>query len=177
MDRPADTRPRSGALGWGLVLGRWFLGAAFIYLGAVKVLDPVAFLKQVHAYDLVVQPPWLNLVAGVLPWLEILCGLLLILGVAIRGTGLLTLMMLVAFTFAVWQRGSDLAAREGAPLCLIKFDCGCGTGEIGVCNKLVENSLLMALAALPLLWPRQRLLLCPPAAGSPTPESAAGSES
>lgn len=164
MANPTESPKPNGALGWSLVLGRWFLGAAFIYLGVAKVLDPVEFLKQVRAYEFIAQPPLLNLVAGVLPWVEILCGLFLILGIAVRGTGLLTLVLLVGFTLAVLQRGLDLAERESVPLCVIKFDCGCGSGDVKVCNKLLENTFLIGLATLPLLWPRQRLMLCPPAA-------------
>jgi hypothetical protein len=29
----------------------------------------------------------------------------------------------------------------------VKFDCGCGAGEVLACHKLVENCLLMALSA------------------------------
>ena len=32
------------------------------------------------------------------------------------------------------------------PLCAVKFDCGCGTGEEFVCHKLLENFLLMGLS-------------------------------
>lgn len=142
-----------------LVAARLFLGAAFLYLGAVKALDPVAFLKQVHAYELLPWPWMLNATAALLPWLEMLCGLFLILGVALRGTALVTLVLLVAFTSAILHRGLDLAGERDARLCVIKFDCGCGTGEVFVCNKLAENSVLILLAALPLACPRQRLRL------------------
>jgi uncharacterized membrane protein YphA (DoxX/SURF4 family) len=142
-----------------LVMARVFLGASFCYLGLVKASDPVAFLKQVRAYELISQPILLNSVAVILPWLEMLCGLLLILGVALRGTALVTLTLLVFFTGAVANRGVALAREQDERLCLIKFDCGCGTGEVFVCNKLAENSLLIGLAALPLIWPAQRFSL------------------
>lgn len=140
-----------------LVTGRLLLGTAFLYLGVMKAMDPVDFLKQVRAYELISAPLLLNGVAITLPWLEMLCGLLLIAGVALRGTALVTLTMLIAFTAAVANRGLSLAEEQDARLCVIKFDCGCGTGEVFVCNKLAENSFLIGLAVLPLIWPRQRL--------------------
>lgn len=142
-----------------LVAARLLLGAAFLYLGLVKAADPVAFLKQVRAYELIGQPLLLNSVAVILPWLEMLCGLLLVIGVALRGTALVTLTLLVVFTAAVTFRGVALAREQDTRLCVIKFDCGCGTGEVFVCHKLVENSVLIGLAVLPLIRPRQRFSL------------------
>ena len=151
-----------------LVVARLFLGVAFFYLGLVKASDPVAFLKQVRAYELVNQPLLLNSVAVILPWLEMLCGVLLVSGVALRGTALVTLALLVFFTAAVANRGLALAREQDTRLCVIKFDCGCGTGEVFVCNKLVENSLLIGLAVLPLIRPRQRFALGREGAGPST---------
>lgn len=159
MNTESSQLPRWSIAQVALVLARLFLGAAFVYLGAVKALDPVAFLKQVHAYELLPLPWMLNATAALLPWLEMLCGLFLILGVALRGTALMTLVLLVAFTGAILHRGLDLAEESDTRLCVIKFDCGCGTGEVFVCNKLAENSVLILLAALPLACPRQRLRL------------------
>jgi hypothetical protein len=33
------------------------------------------------------------------------------------------------------------------PFCTVKFDCGCGAGEVFICHKLVENTVLLLLAA------------------------------
>ncbi len=142
-----------------LVSGRLLLGTAFIYLGIMKMLDPVEFLKQAHAYGYVQEPPLLNVIAVTLPWVEIVCGVALILGIALRGTGLLMFGMLVAFTAAVTIRGLDIAQTENQPLCVVKFDCGCGTGEVYVCHKMAENSVMTFLALLPVIWPNQRLSL------------------
>jgi hypothetical protein len=37
------------------------------------------------------------------------------------------------------------------PFCAISFDCGCGSGEVNVCGKVLENSVLWLLALLALL--------------------------
>jgi hypothetical protein len=77
------------------------------------------------------------------------CGLLLIAGIAVRGAALVLLGMLAAFTACVAQRAIAIHAGGGIAFCAIRFDCGCGTGEVLVCRKLVENALLALLAAVP----------------------------
>jgi hypothetical protein len=41
----------------------------------------------------------------------------------------------------LWRAVQVHAAGDIA-FCDIQFDCGCGTGEVVVCYKLVQNSLL-----------------------------------
>lgn len=143
------------------LLARWLLGAYFVWMGWHKAMDPVGFLKLVRQYDLVDTPLLLNLVAAGLPWFEIFCGLLLILGVFPRGVALLILAMLVPFTFAILRRALLLHEAGGLPFCLIKFDCGCGSGEVFVCRKLTENTLWIMLSAWLTYWPRHWFALWP----------------
>jgi uncharacterized membrane protein YphA (DoxX/SURF4 family) len=128
------------------VLARWLLGAAFLYLGLNKALHPVDFLKLVQQYDLTQNAPLLNSIAAGLPWFEVFCGLLLLAGVAVRGTALTLLLMLVSFTILVWHQALLLQAAQAIPFCAVKFDCGCGTGEEFICHKLLENFLLILLS-------------------------------
>lgn len=130
------------------VLARWAVGGLLIYMGLVKALQPVGFLKLVRQYDLVEQPFLLNSIAALLPWFETFCGLLLLLGVAVRGTALLLLAMLLPFTALVLKRALALHAASTVAFCAIRFDCGCGLGEVYICHKLVENGLLMLIC----LW-------------------------
>jgi hypothetical protein len=44
-----------------------------------------------------------------------------------------------------------LAAGKFPTFCAVKFDCGCGTGEVFICTKLAENVLLLAGALIVLL--------------------------
>ena len=90
------------------VLARWLLGAVFLYLGLTKALHPVDFLKLMHQYDLTQNALFLNFIAVSLPWFEVFCGLLLLAGVAVRGTALTLTVMLVPFTLLV------LASRPAA---------------------------------------------------------------
>jgi uncharacterized membrane protein YphA (DoxX/SURF4 family) len=121
------------------LLARWVLGGFFIWMGWHKAIEPVAFLKLVRAYELVTTPLLLNLIAAGLPWFEIFCGALLIVGVFPRAAALLILAMLVPFTLAILRRALHLHETGGLPFCLIKFNCGCGSGEVFVCRKLTEN--------------------------------------
>jgi uncharacterized membrane protein YphA (DoxX/SURF4 family) len=130
------------------VLARWWVGGEFIFMGLHKALpDPVAFLKLVLQYGMVTKPPLLNSIGAVLPWFEVYCGVLLLTGVAVRGTALNLIAMLVPFTLVVLKRALEIMADKGIPFCAVKFDCGCGAGEVFICHKLVENSVLLLLAA------------------------------
>jgi uncharacterized membrane protein YphA (DoxX/SURF4 family) len=139
---------RVGFLDVAAVAARWLLGAEFVYMGGSKVLHPDLFLKLVRQYDLTSNAFFLNLVAGWLPWFEVVCGLLLLAGVAVRGTALMSLLMLLGFTPLILVRALSLAAAHAMPLCLVKFDCGCGAGPVFACNKLVENCLFIVFS----LW-------------------------
>jgi uncharacterized membrane protein YphA (DoxX/SURF4 family) len=126
--------------------GRWFMGGLFVYMGCNKALHPEVFLKLVDQYQLVKAPLLLNSIAAALPWFEVICGLLLLAGVAVRGTAVLLIAMLVPFTLAVMARAISIAGAKGLALCAVKFDCGCGMGEVFACRKVVENCLLLLIA-------------------------------
>jgi len=128
------------------VLARWLLGAAFLYLGLNKALHPVEFLKLTRQYDIAQDALLLNLIAATLPWFEAFCGLLLLAGVAVRGTALTLATILVPFTFLVLHRALLLHAAQHIPFCAVSFDCGCGAGEEFICRKLMENFVLFALS-------------------------------
>ena len=124
-------------------------------------MHPVDFMKQVREYDLLSPHLALNLVAALLPWFEIFCGFLLLLGVAVRGAVVMLLIMLGAFTGGVLVRALAIHGTSGLPFCAIKFDCGCGAGETLICGKLGENLALIILCTVLLLVRRHRLSLRP----------------
>lgn len=128
------------------VLARWLLGMAFLYLGLNKALHPVEFLKLVRQYDLTQNALLLNSIGAALPWYEVFCGLLLLAGVAVRGTALTLTLMLVPFTLLVLHRALLLQAAQNIPFCAVSFDCGCGAGEEFICRKLLENLLLLVMS-------------------------------
>ena len=142
---------------WSGVLARWILGALFIYMGMTKALDPVAFLKLIRQYEVVYNPYLLNSIAAALPWFEMFCGILLLLGVAVRGSALMLILMLIPFSILVFLRAQGIAETQGLAFCSVKFDCGCGTGEILICRKLTENAGLF-LASLWVVFSRNQPL-------------------
>src|SRR2546423_14605196 len=92
-------------------LARFLLGGIFIYMGLSKAQHPIEFLKMVRQYDALHSPLLLNLVASALPWFETFCGLLLVLGLVVRGTAELPLGARVT----VWTLGGiGRPARRGA---------------------------------------------------------------
>jgi uncharacterized membrane protein YphA (DoxX/SURF4 family) len=141
------------------VLARWILAGAFLYMGIRKVQDPIVFLKLVDQYDLTTNSLILNVIAAALPWFEVFCGLLLLMGVAVRGTALVVLCMLLPFSIVVFKRALVMASTHGIAFCSVQFDCGCGGGEIIICRKLMENAGLMFVAGWLMFCRPQKLSL------------------
>ncbi len=133
------------------------LGAVFIYMGLTKALHPELFLKLVRQYQMVHNPLLLNAIAAGLPWFEVFCGLLLATGVAVRGAALMLVLMLIPFTAVVLHRALAIAGAQHLALCAVKFDCGCGNGEVFICTKVLENCGLLVLACWLLLGNAQAL--------------------
>jgi uncharacterized membrane protein YphA (DoxX/SURF4 family) len=149
----------AGAGAAAAVLARWLVGGLFLYMGLSKALQAVEFLKLVRQYDVVQSPLALNLIAAALPWFEMFCGALLLLGVAVRGSALVLIAMLVPFSLVVLRRALVIQDATGQSFCAIKFDCGCGAGEVLICRKLLENAGLVLLSAGLLVWRNARLCL------------------
>lgn len=135
------------------LLARLLLGAVFVAMGWAKASDPVAFLKLLREYQMVpAENPWLlNGLAAVLPWFEIVCGTALLLGLWRRGAALLVALMLVGFSYVVWDRARGVAADDDLSFCAVAFDCGCGGGVVNICRKLAENAGLFVLALVTLV--------------------------
>ena len=143
------------------LLARWWLGCVFIFMGLHKALPhPENFVGLVRQYDMVTTPWLLNSIGAALPWFEVVCGVLLLTGVAVRGAALNLIAMLVPFTLIVLKRALALAATSHLPFCAVKFDCGCGAGEVYICHKLVDNAVLLLLSLWLLTGRGQRFCLC-----------------
>jgi putative oxidoreductase len=86
------------------------VGGIFIYAGAIKVLDPVQFAIDIDNYKIL---PWTISVglAFYLPWLEMFCGVALILRrLYLGGLSILTALVAVFLvaTIAAKVRGLDI---------------------------------------------------------------------
>ncbi len=89
---------------------RLLLGAYFVYASLDKIADPAAFARTVYQWQ-VLPPVPANLLAVTLPWVEILAGGLLILGVWRKEAALVIAFLLVVFLLAagsVLARGIDV---------------------------------------------------------------------
>ena len=155
---------RIDATGVPLLLARLAVGGMFAYLSYMKIRDPINFLKLTREYGVVpLHPPiFLNLIAVAMPWLEMLSAVALLLGVARRGAALLITGMLLFFTPMLFLRAWNMLTAPGsafARFCAVKFDCGCGTGEVFICSKLAENVALLIGALLVLFSTSQRFCL------------------
>lgn len=145
------------------LVARAVVGGVYVVYGFDKVREPAAFLKAIHGYDLLpASPPQLlNLTTIVLPWFEILCGGLLLLGAWRRTAATLLCGLTAFFTVVVTLRASALATAGGLSLCGVRFDCGCGGGEVWFCAKFAENCGLVLLAAIAALSRNDRCSLGP----------------
>ncbi len=154
---------------WIVFIIRIFIGGMFVYLGWTKTQDPVSFLKTIREFDLL-QAPWqMNIVAAWLPWFEVWCGLLLLLGVGIRVSAGSVAALLLGFTGMILWRALQVHSAGNIAFCEIQFDCGCGTGEVVVCHKLIQN-VILSLASFWIafvnphklaLWPSIRIPISP----------------
>jgi uncharacterized membrane protein YphA (DoxX/SURF4 family) len=90
------------------------IGGIFIYAGVMKIFDPAGFANDIDNYKILPWPLTVRL-AFYLPWLEILCGLAVILGLLYRG-GLLILTMLIS----IFIIASVIAKARG-----LDITCGC----------------------------------------------------
>lgn len=96
--------------------GRVFIGAVLVYAGASKAAAPAEeFALVIGAYDLVPASVALPL-AGLLPWVELLVGWALLLGVEARTASAAAGAMTAVFLAAI---GSVLARGIQIP------NCGC----------------------------------------------------
>ncbi len=148
--------------GYPLLIARMVLGILFIKMGWDKIGDPVAFLKLLRQYEIFPPSAYLleNFIALTLPWIELVCGLALIVGVFVRGAGLTFLLMLTGFTIVIAIRAIGMyKTGEYASFCDVAFDCGCGGGLVGMCKKIPENIGLWLLSWIPILSVSRRFCL------------------
>ena len=93
---------------------RWILGITFIYASYHKLLAPAEFAQIVYGYELF-PAAVINLVAIILPFMELIAGLALILGVYPRSAALIINLLLIAFIVIL---SINLIRNH-------EFDCGC----------------------------------------------------
>jgi len=129
---------------WNLINNKWVelglrcvLGITFVYASMHKIAAPAEFAKIIYGYGLFPHVI-INLIAIVIPFLELLTGLALIFGIYRKAAGLLICGMLLVFIAAIsfnLVRGHE-------------FDCGCfsfnsHTAAFSTYYLLVRDILLL----------------------------------
>lgn len=98
---------RNRQRGWHALLGGLLLWAA-----VSKLANPTEFLGAIYAYELPLPRSLLQTAAVVLPWIELLCGLLLLAGFWTAPALLLVTGLMGCFVVATglaWARGLDIS--------------------------------------------------------------------
>lgn len=134
-------------------LARLGLAAVWLTSGVLKAVDPFQTYVAVSAYD-VLPKDGVTIVAGVLPWLEIALGLLLLVGIGTRIVAVLSALVLVVFIAGVvqaWARG-------------LSIDCGCfggggavAPGDTSYVTEILRDIGFLALAGWLIVRPRTLL--------------------
>ncbi len=130
------------------VILRVAIGATFIYASIYKIYDPGTFAKSIWYYHLV-PGDLINLLALILPWIELLCGLALILGLFYHGAVVLVNVMMVTFIFAL-----SAAIARG-----IDIECGCFKAAKASADsawRALAFNLVLIIFTLQLLFSRSK---------------------
>jgi len=123
-------------------LARLGLAAVWLVSGGIKAADPDQTYVAVRAYD-VLPRSGVEIVAALLPWVELALGALLLVGIGTRVVAVISVAVLLVFVAGVaqaWARG-------------LSIDCGCfggggavAPGETAYVQELLRDAgfLLMA---------------------------------
>ena len=119
----------------------FIVAGIFIYAGVLKVLDPVQFAHDIDNYKILPWPICVAL-AFYLPWLEIFCGLALVVRFLYRGALSILTASIVVFTLAT------VAAKVRG----LDITCGCfghASQHWSLAQHMtIDLSIFVALAAL-----------------------------
>jgi uncharacterized membrane protein YphA (DoxX/SURF4 family) len=126
------------------------IGGVWIAAGLTKITDLDASVRAVRAYRLL--PEVMAQVVGAgLPLLEILLGVLLVIGIGVRATAVVSAVLMVVYMAAItsaWVRG-------------LRIDCGCfGSGgdlaagtDPTYGTELLRDAALLVITVLLARWP------------------------
>jgi uncharacterized membrane protein YphA (DoxX/SURF4 family) len=140
---------------WVGLVARLVTGGVWIVAGALKLPDPAGSVRAVRAYDLLPESV-VPTVGHLLPVVEVVVGVLLVLGLLTRAAAVVSSLLFVAFIVGIgsaWARG-------------LEIECGCFGGGGFSANasdkypwEIARDLGLLALS-LWLVWrPRSRFSL------------------
>ena len=127
-----------------ILITRILLGLIFIIASIDKIIDPAGFARDISNYHFV-PFGFENIIAIILPWLELFIGLGLILGIMVDGASVISGILLILFIILIFQ-----ATIRG-----FNIDCGCGLkeGELVGWRKIFED--LIFLFGAYFIWKRR----------------------
>ena len=135
-----------------ILIARMLIGGILIYSSFEKFIDPSGFADAINNYHII--PFGLeNSSAIILPWIELIIGICLILGVFIDGAAVIVIIIMVVFIIAI-----TYAILSG-----YNIECGCGLkpGEMVGIQKIIEDFTCLILALMILKRPKHRFELYP----------------
>lgn len=129
---------------WTELTCRWLLGVIFLLASFHKIINPAQFAKIIYGYQLIPGPA-INLIAILLPFLELYAGAALMAGLYPRSAALIINGMLGAFIFAI-----SINLLRGH-----SFDCGCfsigNTGASAAGGLLIRDLVCFAMGGY-VIW-------------------------
>ncbi|MDR3610600.1 MAG: MauE/DoxX family redox-associated membrane protein [Ignavibacteriaceae bacterium] len=127
-----------------LFLLRLLLAFVFIFAAIEKISSPGNFSASISNYKLLPSEV-INLLAIIIPWIELIAGLLLLLGISVKENSAIITTLLIVFTIAI-----IISLFRG-----LNIDCGCfGTAygsRIGIL-KISENIILILSGLILTKW-------------------------
>ncbi|MBU1096090.1 MAG: DoxX family membrane protein [Bacteroidetes bacterium] len=119
---------------------RLALGFIFVFAGLEKISNPEKFAVAIENYK-IMPVIFINFIAIILPFLELITGLLLIFGISVKENIFIINLLLTLFILLV-----AIAISRG-----LDIECGCfGTndGQKAGLQKIIENLFMLLLGLL-----------------------------
>ncbi len=112
---------------------RLYIAGMFIYAGMYKINYAAEFAETIASYRMV--PYWgVHFMAVTLPWIELICGIMLVCGIRVRSCIVVIGILLMMFTI-----GIAVNLLRGAPI-----SCGC--------FQTLEDAISWRTLARDLIW-------------------------
>ena len=134
------------------LLFRLILSYVFISASIGKILNPEDFSLAIQNYRIL--PEILtNLVAIILPWIELYCGIFILLGIFSRASAASLIFLTTIFIIAI-----SSAMMRGLDISCGCFDPADDTDKIGI-SKIIEDIIYLALALHCYFFPPLKLTI------------------
>lgn len=137
-------------------LARFFMAYVWLDAGIAKLGVPLDVTKTIEAYE-IFTPDWSYLLAHIIGPLEVAGGLLLLLGIKLRWSGKVSIIVLTLFIIGLlsaWQRG-------------LVIDCGCfdpseaGEGESNLLVTVARDLGYIAITGFMMWRPFKKFAIYP----------------